>query len=175
MSPFVSPLSAIARAQDPTVTGNVALSKGPRTFCPHRSDCCRAPMLMCQNSSLWQRCECCNNVLSSFWPPWAWSIEQRGHHVTCALIGTSHKLAAYNFTSNLVLWTMFEYKLVDANRGIQKVRACALIGTSRKLAAYNFTRNLELWTTLEYKLVGANGGIQKVRAEPATRSAVVTW
>jgi len=27
------------------------------------------------------------------------SIKQRGHHVTCALIGTSHKLAAYNYTS----------------------------------------------------------------------------
>jgi len=32
------------------------------------------------------------------------SIEQRGHHVTCALIGTSRKLAAYNYTSSLVLW-----------------------------------------------------------------------
>jgi len=29
------------------------------------------------------------------------SIEQRGHHVTCALIGTSCKLAAYNYTSSL--------------------------------------------------------------------------
>ena len=39
------------------------------------------------------------------------------HHVTCALIGTSRKLAA--------LWTTLEYMLVDANRvfqGIQKVR-----------------------------------------------------
>jgi len=27
------------------------------------------------------------------------SIEQRGHHVTCVLIETSHKLAAYNYTS----------------------------------------------------------------------------
>jgi len=160
------------------VITSVALRKVLQRLCPHHSDCCRALMFTCRNSPLWQRCERCNNVLSSFWQPWlarTWSIEQRGHHVTCALIGTSHKLAAYNFTSNLVLWTMFEYKLVDANRGIQKVRACALIGTSRKLAAYNFTRNLELWTTLEYKLVGANGGIQKVRAEPATRSAVVTW
>jgi len=33
----------------------------------------------------------------------AQSIEQRGHHVTCALIGTSHKLAAYNCASNLAL------------------------------------------------------------------------
>ena len=43
-------------------------------------------MLTCWNSPLWQCCECCNNVLSSFWPPWlvrTRSIEQRGHHVTC--------------------------------------------------------------------------------------------
>jgi len=31
------------------------------------------------------------------------SIEQRGYHVTCALIGTSRKLAAYNYTSSLAL------------------------------------------------------------------------
>ena len=31
------------------------------------------------------------------------SIEQRGHHVTCALIGTSRKLAAYNYASSLAL------------------------------------------------------------------------
>ena len=30
-------------------------------------------------------------------------IEQHGHHVTCALIGTSHKLAAYNYVSSLAL------------------------------------------------------------------------
>ena len=34
MSPFVSPLSAIARAHDPTVIDSVALRKGPRRFCP---------------------------------------------------------------------------------------------------------------------------------------------
>ena len=49
----------------------------------------------------------------------AQSIQQHGHHVTCALIGTSRKLAAYNYTSRLVLRT---YELVDANGGIQKVR-----------------------------------------------------
>ena len=125
MSPFVSLLSAIARAHDPTVISSVALRKGPRRFCPHRSDHCRALMLTCQMSPLWQHCECCNNVLSSSWPPWlAWTstIQQRGHHMTCALIGTSRKLAAYNYMSSLVLWTMFEYELMDANRGIQKVR-----------------------------------------------------
>jgi len=73
--PFCLPVSAIARAHDPTVIGSVALRKGPRRFCPHRSDrCrsdrCRALMLTCRNSPLWQRCERCNNVLSSSWPPW---------------------------------------------------------------------------------------------------------
>jgi len=69
MSPFVFPLSAIARAHDQTVIGSVALGKGPRRFCPYCSDRCRALMLTCRNSPLWQRCERCNNVLSSSWPP----------------------------------------------------------------------------------------------------------
>jgi len=38
------------------------------------------------------------------------SIEQRGHHVTCALIGTSRKLAAYNIRA-----AELEYELVDTN------------------------------------------------------------
>jgi len=50
------------------------------------------------------------------------SIEQRVHHVTCALIGTSRKLAAYDYTSSLALRTTLEYELVHTNRGIQKVR-----------------------------------------------------
>ena len=53
------------------------------------------------------------------------SIEQRGHHVTCALIGMSQKLAACNYTSSLALRTRLEYELVDANgvcQGNQKVR-----------------------------------------------------
>ena len=33
-----------------------------------RSDRCRVLMLTCRNSALWQRCKCCNNVLSLFWP-----------------------------------------------------------------------------------------------------------
>ena len=48
MSPFVSPLSAIARAHDPTVIGSVALRKGPQRFCLHRSDHCLALILTCQ-------------------------------------------------------------------------------------------------------------------------------
>ena len=122
-SPFVSPLSAIVWAHNPTVIGSV----GPWRFCPHHCDCCLALMLTCQNSPLWQGCECCNNVLSLFWPPWSAptrSIEQRGHHVTCTLIGMSCQLAAYNYMSSLVLWKMLEYELVDANSlpGFQKVR-----------------------------------------------------
>jgi len=31
------------------------------------------------------------------------SIEQRGYHVICALIGMSRKLAAYNYVSRLAL------------------------------------------------------------------------
>ena len=50
------------------------------------------------------------------------SIEKRGHHVTCALIGTSRQRAAYNYTSSLALCKTLEYELVDANGGIQKVR-----------------------------------------------------
>ena len=43
------------------------------------------------------------------------SIEQRGHHMTCALIGTSHKLAAYNYPRSLALLTTLDYELGDAN------------------------------------------------------------
>ena len=53
------------------------------------------------------------------------SIEQRGHHMMCALIGTSRQLAAYNYTSSLALSTTLEYKLVDENevcQDVQKVR-----------------------------------------------------
>jgi len=52
-------------------------------------------------------------------------IEQRGHHVTCALIGTSPELVACNYTSSLALSTTLDYELVDAKgvcQGIQKVR-----------------------------------------------------
>jgi len=48
------------------------------------------------------------------------SIEQRGHHVTCALIGMSSQLAAYEQPSRF--GKMLECELVDANGGIQKIR-----------------------------------------------------
>ena len=113
-------MSAIAQALDPTVIGSVALRKGPRSFWLHRSDRCRALMLTCQHSPLCQRCERCNNVLSSSWLPW---LNQFNSVVITwrALIGTSCRLAAYNYTSSLALWTTPEYELADTNWGIQKV------------------------------------------------------
>jgi len=51
-SAFVFLLAAIARAHNPTVIASVAPRKGTRRLCPHRSDCCRALMLTCQNSPL---------------------------------------------------------------------------------------------------------------------------
>jgi len=53
MSPFVSPLSTIARAHYPTLIGSVALRKGPRRFSPHCSDRCCVLMLTCRKSPLW--------------------------------------------------------------------------------------------------------------------------
>jgi len=116
MSPFVFPLSAITWVHNPTVIGSVTLRKGPRRFCPHHSDHCRAlmlnhsdhyraPMLTCQNPQCYERC---NKVLSSFRRHGSltvrtWSTEPRGHHVTCALIGICCKLAAFNYTLNSAL------------------------------------------------------------------------
>jgi len=50
------------------------------------------------------------------------SVEQRGYHVTSALIGTRHTFAAYNYTGSLALWTMLEYELVDANKVCQRIQ-----------------------------------------------------
>ena len=113
----------VVRHRSSSQSGSVALRKGPRRFCPHRSDCCRALTLACRNSPLWQCCERCNNVLSSFWPPW---LNQLNSVVITwrALIGMRCELAAYNYTSSLALWTTLDYELVDANgvcQGIQKV------------------------------------------------------
>jgi len=104
MRPFVSPLSTIARAHDPTVIGNVAFKKGKRRFCLHRSNHCHALMLTCWNSLLWQHCEHFNNVFFVL-ATIAWSIESVviTWHV---VIGMSRKLAAYNYTSSLLLWTV---------------------------------------------------------------------
>ena len=51
--------------------------KGPQRFWPHGSDCSRSLTLTWTNSPCWRSCECCNNFLSSLWPPllaidWAW-------------------------------------------------------------------------------------------------------
>ena len=117
-------MSPRCRHRSSARSGSVALRNGPRRFCPHRSDRCRALMLTCRNSPLWQRCERCNNVLTSLWAP---RLDQLTacRHVTCALIGTSRELAAYNYTSGLALSMKLENELVDANKvcqGIQKVR-----------------------------------------------------
>ena len=149
MSPFVSPLSVITRAHNPTVIGSVALKKGPRILCPHRSDCCRALMLTCQNSPLWQRCESCNNVCLRFGCHGSLELDQLNSvviHVTCMLIGMSRTLAAYNYTSSLALWTMLEYELVDANRvcqGIQKVRVEP--ATRSAVATCNYIEVNTIW------------------------------
>ena len=51
------------------------------------------------------------------------SIEQRGHHVTCALIGASLKLSLLQLHEQPNALTTLEYELVDhTNGGIQKVR-----------------------------------------------------
>ena len=74
MSAFISPLAAIARALSSTSSG----SEGTRRFWPHGRDRCRSLTLIYRNSPCWLSCECCNNVLSSFWLPllaaidWAW-------------------------------------------------------------------------------------------------------
>ena len=114
---FVFPLSTIARVHDPTVIGSVALRKGPRRFCPHCNDRFHALMLTCQNSPLWHRCEHHNNFLSSFWPPWLDLLNSMSSRDLC-VNWTSHKLAAYNYTSSLALWTTLEYELVHVCRSI---------------------------------------------------------
>ena len=50
----------------------------------------------------------------------AYIIEQRGHHVTCALIGTSVSYPI-QLCEHPSAWTTLEYELVDTNWGIQKV------------------------------------------------------
>ena len=117
-------LSPIARARNPTVIGSVALRKGLQRFFQHHS---RALMLTCRNSPLWQGCERCSNVCLRFGCHGSLKLDQLNSVVITwrALIGTSRKLAFYNYTSNLALWATLEYELVDANgvcQGIQKVR-----------------------------------------------------
>ena len=109
--PFCLP---VVWVHDPTAIGSVALRKGPRRFCSHRSICCHALMFTCQNSPLWQGCERCSNVLSSFRPPWlarTSSIEQRDHHDMC-INWNELQVVAYNYTSSLALWTTLKYELM---------------------------------------------------------------
>jgi len=95
MSPFVSPLSAIAQAHDPTLIGSGALRKGPRRFCSHRSDRCVYWRLRVETHP-------CGNVVSAV-IMFCLRFGRHGsinwtayHHVKCALIGMSRELAAYN-------------------------------------------------------------------------------
>ena len=121
MSPFVSPLSTIARAHDP------AVQLSGKTH----EDSVHILVIAVVHWCLRAETHPCGNVMSAvimpclrFWSPWlarTWSNEQRGHHVTC-INWNEPKLAAYNYTSSLALWTTLVYELVDANRGIQKVR-----------------------------------------------------
>ena len=78
------------------------------------------------------------------------SIEQRGHHVTCALVGTCCKLAAYDYMRSLALWTTLEYKLVNANGGIQKVSTtcyqecgCHLLQVKYSLSTHSGTSSTQ--------------------------------
>ena len=61
----------------------------------------------------------CNKILPS---SFHCSLNSNSHglHLACALIGMSHKLAAYSYTGSL--WTRLEYKLVDGNRVYPGVR-----------------------------------------------------
>ena len=54
-----------------------SLTEAPQRFWPHGRDRRRSLTLTFWNSPCWLSCECCNNVLSSFWSPllaidWAW-------------------------------------------------------------------------------------------------------
>ena len=81
----------------------------------------------------------------------------RGHHVTCVLIGTSRKLAGYNYTNSLVLWMMLECQLVDANRVcqcIQKVRvepATRSAWTTRRLIVLSFHTDKRSLSTFTFQ------------------------
>ena len=120
VEPFCLP---VVRHRSSARSGSVALRKGSQRFCPHHSDLCRALMLTCQNS-LWQCCERFSNVFPSFFcfgRHGSLEFDQLNSVVITwrALIGMSHKLAAFNYPSSLALWTTLDYELGDA---IGKVR-----------------------------------------------------
>jgi len=116
---FVIPSAANAWLLPSTFITSTALMKCPQRFWSHSFDGCPS---VHRNPHLWQRCGNVVSAIISFWLPWLARTWQHGHHMTCALIGMSCKLAAFNYTSSLVLWTMLEYGLVDANGGIRRAR-----------------------------------------------------
>ena len=73
MSPFCLPIvhhRSSARSK--------CLRIGPQRFCPNRNYRCWALMVMCWNSPLWKRSECCNNLCLRFgchgsinWTAWS--------------------------------------------------------------------------------------------------------
>ena len=74
------------------------------------------------------------------------SIEQRGHHMICALIGTSRELAAYNYTSSLALRTTLEYELVDVYGVRQSIQKVGVKPATRSVVATykrNFLREIK--------------------------------
>jgi len=81
-----------------------------------------------QKLTLVARLEHCSSVLSSFWLPWiaqTWSIEQRGHHMTCVYWNKPQVSHLQLHEQPSALWTTLKYELVDTNgvrHGIQKVR-----------------------------------------------------
>ena len=116
--------------RSPTSGSNTALRKGTRRFCPHGRDRCRSLTLTCRNSPCWLSCECCNNVLSSFWSPllaidWAWlprgmcvnwnellALRKRGYEWYLR-----HDSTLYNFWSSLYI-------------SIMVLMSCVIIGTN---------------------------------------------
>ena len=81
--------------------------------------------------------------------------------MTRALIGTSRKLAAYNYASSLALKQPLKYELVDTNSGIQSV---GVEPTTRSVVATCYTpgrgkivlRNVIYYTPGREKIVPHN-------------------
>jgi len=89
LSPFVFPLSTIARAPDLTAVGSIS-GKAPKILSTPSWTDTYLPKLTPVVS-----CEHYHNLLSSFWPSLFTRLQQHGRHMPCVLIGMGCKLAAY--------------------------------------------------------------------------------
>ena len=98
---------SLARAHDLVVS----LSGKAHEDSVHDNDRCRALILTCRNSPLWQRCERCNDVLSSFWPPWIWPINWTAWSSRDMCVNSNEP----QVSRSLALWTTVEYERADAN------------------------------------------------------------